>query len=274
MAVKFTLAALAALLSKVLPKALLNRALYKLTGRKVVWLLSALVMLGVTLWLSPVSADTGSAASEEAPERSAAVTCAVVDEMHSFQRADAIREINDLRSAIGEEPFLDGYKTLTRATDAGLCVALALNQDGWREELENSVGEKTIEAETDAQLEAEVFAEESLDSIESEGDTESVDWAIEREKVDIAAAWIQRAVVSNWRPPESARASKDMRLEINLLPSGEVVGVRVSESSGSVALDRSAINAVEREAIFPSVADVHPVLYEKHLKRFELIFKP
>ena len=57
MAVKFTLAALVALLSKALPKALFNSALYKLTGRKTVWLLSALVMLGVTLWLSPASAD-------------------------------------------------------------------------------------------------------------------------------------------------------------------------------------------------------------------------
>jgi len=53
MAVKFTLATLLALLSKALPKVLLNRALYKLTGRKIVWLLSALVMLGLTLWLSP-----------------------------------------------------------------------------------------------------------------------------------------------------------------------------------------------------------------------------
>ena len=57
MAVKFTLAALAALLSKVLPKALFNRALYKLTGRKALVLTSVLVMLGVTLWLSPASAD-------------------------------------------------------------------------------------------------------------------------------------------------------------------------------------------------------------------------
>ena len=57
MAVKFTLAALVALLAKALPKALFNRALYKLTGRKTVWLLSALVMLGLTLWLSPVSAN-------------------------------------------------------------------------------------------------------------------------------------------------------------------------------------------------------------------------
>ena len=57
MAVKFTLAALVALLSKAIPKALFNRALYKLTGRKTVWFLSALVMLGLTLWLSSASAN-------------------------------------------------------------------------------------------------------------------------------------------------------------------------------------------------------------------------
>ena len=57
MPVKLTLAALMALLAKTLPKFLFNRALYKITGRKALVLVSIAVMLGVTLWLSPATAD-------------------------------------------------------------------------------------------------------------------------------------------------------------------------------------------------------------------------
>ena len=48
---------LVALLSKILPKFLFNRALYKMTGRKALVFTSIAVMLGVTLWLSPTAAD-------------------------------------------------------------------------------------------------------------------------------------------------------------------------------------------------------------------------
>ena len=45
------------MLAKVLPKFLFNRALYKMTGRKTLVLVSVAVMLGMTLWLSPTTAD-------------------------------------------------------------------------------------------------------------------------------------------------------------------------------------------------------------------------
>ena len=57
MAGKLTLAALIAPLPKMLPKFLFNRALYKMTGRKALVLASITVMVGVTLWLSPATAD-------------------------------------------------------------------------------------------------------------------------------------------------------------------------------------------------------------------------
>ena len=46
-----------ALLSKALPKFLFNRALYKMTGRKALVLTSMALIFGVTLWLSPTTAD-------------------------------------------------------------------------------------------------------------------------------------------------------------------------------------------------------------------------
>jgi colicin import membrane protein len=63
-------------------------------------------------------------------------------------------------------------------------------------------------------------------------------------------------------------------LEIALVPTGDVVGVSVIESSGNVAFDRSAINAVEKAARFPEVKELERATFERDFRRFQLIFRP
>ena len=91
---------------------------------------------------------------------------------------------------------------------------------------------------------------------------------------DTAAAIIQRAVVNRWTRPPSARNGMRAALEIALVPTGDVVGVTVLESSGNVAFDRSAINAVEKAARFPEVQQLDRAIFERDFRRFQLIFRP
>ena len=91
---------------------------------------------------------------------------------------------------------------------------------------------------------------------------------------DTAAAIIQRAVVNRWTRPPSARNGMRTALEIALVPTGDVVGVTVLESSGNVAFDRSAINAVEKAARFPEVQQLDRAIFERDFRRFQLIFRP
>ena len=63
-------------------------------------------------------------------------------------------------------------------------------------------------------------------------------------------------------------------LSIQLVPTGEVVGVGVVESSGHAAFDRSAMTAVERAGRFPEVAKLDHRLFESNFRRFQLVFKP
>ena len=51
MALKLSVAAVVAVLAKVLPKFLFNRTLYRVTGSKVALLLSLLIMIGLSWWL-------------------------------------------------------------------------------------------------------------------------------------------------------------------------------------------------------------------------------
>ena len=51
MVLKLSVAAVVAVLAKVLPKFLFNRTVYRVTGSKLALLLSLLVMIGLSWWL-------------------------------------------------------------------------------------------------------------------------------------------------------------------------------------------------------------------------------
>ena len=91
---------------------------------------------------------------------------------------------------------------------------------------------------------------------------------------DAVAATIQAAVINRWTRPPSARNGMVSVLSIQLVPTGEVVGVSVLQSSGNTAFDRSAMSAVDRVGRFPEVATLDNRTFESNFRRFQLIFKP
>lgn len=91
---------------------------------------------------------------------------------------------------------------------------------------------------------------------------------------DVVAATIQAAVINRWTRPPSARNGMVAVLAIQLVPTGEVVGVGVLQSSGDTAFDRSAMTAVNRAGRFPEVAKLDDPAFEANFRRFQLIFKP
>ena len=82
------------------------------------------------------------------------------------------------------------------------------------------------------------------------------------------------AIEDNWSRPASARRDMEVVLRIQLIPTGEVVSVSVLKSSGNEAFDRSAINAVNKAGRFPEVAQAPPQVFERHLRSFQLVFRP
>ena len=91
---------------------------------------------------------------------------------------------------------------------------------------------------------------------------------------DVVAANIQASVTNRWTRPPSARNGMVSILSIQLVPTGELVGVSVLQSSGNTAFDRSAVTAVERTGRFPEVAKLDNQTFEANFRRFQLIFKP
>jgi TonB family protein len=88
------------------------------------------------------------------------------------------------------------------------------------------------------------------------------------------AALVRDTVTSYWSRPPSARNGMEAVLELQLIPTGEIVSVSVLESSGSVAFDRSAMNAVDKAGSFPELKNLPTREFEKTFRRFRLLFRP
>lgn len=85
---------------------------------------------------------------------------------------------------------------------------------------------------------------------------------------------IGERVAQNWSRPPSTVNGMIAVLEINMLPTGQVVGVRVVKSSGDSAFDRSAEQAVKKVDRFEEVKNIPPDVFEKRYRQFTFTFNP
>ena len=92
--------------------------------------------------------------------------------------------------------------------------------------------------------------------------------------VQQVAASIQLRISQNWRRPPSARNGMEVLLQINLVPTGEVVGIAIVSSSGSSPFDSSAVAAIERIRQFPEVVTLPIKDFEKYFRQYKIRLRP
>jgi TolA protein len=85
-------------------------------------------------------------------------------------------------------------------------------------------------------------------------------------------AQIQREIVQNWSRPPSARNGMEALLRVLLIPTGEVVDVKVEDSSGNDAFDRSVVLAVTKARRF--VVPPDSLRFERDFREFTVLFRP
>lgn len=96
--------------------------------------------------------------------------------------------------------------------------------------------------------------------------------ALSEEKAATHIQAIQSQVSKYWQFPPSSRRTMEVILEIKLIPTGEVIDVKVIRSSGNLALDRSAQHALVKASPLPVPKDIH--LFEKYFRTLTMPFKP
>ena len=85
-------------------------------------------------------------------------------------------------------------------------------------------------------------------------------------------AGIRQKIMANWSRPPSARNGMKAMLVIELIPTGDVVSVTITQSSGNTAFDRSAEQAVRSAGRFE--VPTENSIFEAHFRQVYLLFQP
>ena len=96
----------------------------------------------------------------------------------------------------------------------------------------------------------------------------------EFEVVQSGVALIQQFIEEAWNRPPSARNGMRAVLRINMLPTGEVTDVAITESSGDAPFDRAATNAVYSAQPFSELQQMPINIFNDNFRTLTLIFQP
>ena len=135
-----------------------------------------------------------------------------------------------------------------------------------QQELEEQRQRELVEAESRRQEEADLRRQQEASAAQAA--------RTEFELVQSATAIIQMAVQQGWNRPPSARNGMRAILQISMLPTGELLDARITESSGDAAFDRSAENAVYSAAPFTELQSLPINVFNTNFRTLSLIFQP
>ena len=132
------------------------------------------------------------------------------------------------------------------------------------------VVEEAGETKVDPESVRSEFADELAEALTREANARKA--VTDDEKAMAYVAQIQREIVQNWSRPPSARNGMEALLRVLLIPTGEVVDVKVEDSSGNGAFDRSAVLAVTKARRF--VVPTDSQRFERDFREFTVLFRP
>ena len=93
------------------------------------------------------------------------------------------------------------------------------------------------------------------------------------EEISFFSNLIRDQVIMNWKQPSSAQKGMTVEILITLVPTGEIIQVNLTKSSGNQAFDNSALNAVQKVSKFENL-DMGRKLFDNHFRKFTLVFNP
>ena len=93
------------------------------------------------------------------------------------------------------------------------------------------------------------------------------------EKVMYFSSVIRDQIMSNWREPKSSRVGLKTEFIISLVPTGEVIDVSLTKSSGDKAFDQSALLAINKVNMFYDL-EMPRKLFDENFRKFTVVFSP
>lgn len=224
-----------------------------------------------------------------ADERVAPVTCAVISETTLDQSAYRVKEVNEARSKLNLDPYLEGDDEILLSIKYDLCILLIMDFEEYKKESKILVlaekeeierrrkAREKAEEELLRELEAKAKAEEELRR-ELEAKAKAKEElrreleAKEKERFKYVQI-IARRISENWYRPPSARSNMRTLLKITLTHAGKVQNVQIVDTSGNRAFDLSAKQATLKSD-FPEIQELSPSEYTKYFREINILFDP
>ena len=93
------------------------------------------------------------------------------------------------------------------------------------------------------------------------------------EEISYYSNLIRDQVIMNWKQPSSAEKGMSAEILITLVPTGEIVQVKLTKTSGNQAFDSSTLNAIQKVSKFEGL-DMSRRLFDNNFRKFTLVFNP
>ena len=93
------------------------------------------------------------------------------------------------------------------------------------------------------------------------------------EEISYYSNLIRDQVIINWKQPSSAKKGMSAEILITLVPTGEIVQVKLTKTSGNQAFDTSTLNAIQKVSKFEGL-DMSRRLFDNNFRKFTLVFNP
>ena len=116
-----------------------------------------------------------------------------------------------------------------------------------------------------------IEAIEALENIKTSDNRERAE--VSQSDVETYSYVIKKQVMANWKRPKNLNSNLKTEIQINLVPTGEIISSRIIKGSGNKIYDDSALSAVSKVRSFEGL-NMQMSLFDQHFREFILIFSP
>lgn len=136
--------------------------------------------------------------------------------------------------------------------------------------------EQEQERQRAAERQQQVAAQQAADEAarRQAADNAAQQLSAENQMVSQYMTIIRDLVSGAWSRPPDARNGMVAIVQLRLTPTGEIVSSDIVQSSGSLAFDRSVLQAVDRVGSFSELQDMPTAVFERNFRNFNLEFSP
>ena len=116
-----------------------------------------------------------------------------------------------------------------------------------------------------------IEAIEALENIKTSDNLERAE--VSQSDVEKYSYVIKKQVMANWKRPKNLNSNLKTEIQINLVPTGEIISSTIIKGSGNKIFDDSALSAVLKVRSFEGL-NMQMNLFDQHFREFILIFSP